>query len=407
MINNYIGNNQDIKIPSTINGKKVVAIADFTFENSNIKSIIIPNTIKEIHNGAFKECYNLEKVVLGNNIEYMEDDCFDSCTKLKSITLPATLKSFTETSFDNCPELLAINFDSKNPNYTSIDGIVFSKDTSTLICYPEGKKDETYIIPNNVTNIFMYAIENNDYLKEIVVSENVDTIQESAFINCDNLEKVVINRNVKDIQKNLINGSNKAVIYCEKKSYAMQYAIDNKLVYNTGKGNVEYSYSYKKEYDSLKIEITSYFNKKEDVIIPNTIDGLEVIGIANEAFAENNYIKSVIIPEGVISIGLDAFKDCSNLKTVELPSTLNLLNQGAFMNDFSLENINIPNNIITLYDYTFCGCTSLSNITIPSTVVEFVGNDIFTGCDNLTINCKDSTITQKYAQDHSIKFSTY
>ena len=407
MINNYMGNNQNIKIPSTIDGKNVVAIANATFVNSNIKSVVIPNTVKELHNGAFKGCSNLEKIILGNSIESIEDDCFDSCIKLKSIDLPSTLKKFDETFFDNCPMLSDINIDENNPNYTSIDGIVFSKDTSTLVCYPEGKKNETYTIPNNVTNIAMYALENNDNLKEIIVSSNVSTIEEGAFINCDNLEKIVIDTNVRSIQKNLLDGSDKAVIYCEKESYAMRYAIDNKLVYNTGDGNVEYTYTYSKEYSGLKAKITSYFGKDEDVTIPNTIDGFEVVGISEGAFTGNNFIKSVIVPEGVISIDTDAFKDCSNLKVITLPSTLEFLSQGVFMNDLALQTINIPDSLTTLYDYTFCGCTALESIEIADTMEQILGNDIFTGCNNLTIRCKDGSIAQKYAKEHSIAFSIY
>lgn len=403
MINNYIGSNQDIKIPSTIDGQDVVAIANSTFENSDIKSVIIPDTVKEIHNGAFRGCSNLESVTLGNSIESMEEDCFDSCIKLKSITLPSTLKIFDETFFDNCPMLLEINIDEDNPNYTSVDGIVFSKDMSTLICYPEGRKNETYTIPDEVTNIGIYAIENNNNLKEIIVSSNVNSIEESVFINCDNLEKVVIDSNVSNIEKGLLDGSDKAVIYCEKESYAMHYAIDNRLVYNIGNGNIEYSYEYNEEHNGLNI--TSYFGKSEEFSIPNTINDFEVVGISERAFTGNNYIKSVVVPEGIKNIELDAFKDCSNLQSVTLPSTLQFLSQGVFMNDSSLESIKIPNSVTTIYDYTFCGCSSLKSIEISSTMKELLGDNIFTGCDSLTIYCDKDSVAHKYAQEYSIEFN--
>lgn len=403
MINNYIGNSKDIKVPSTIDGQDVVAIANSTFENSDIKSIIIPNTVKEIHNGAFKGCSNLESVTLSNSIEVIEEDCFDSCIKLKSITLPSTLKNFDETFFDNCPMLLEININEENPNYTSVDGVVFTNDMSNLICYPEGRKNESYTIPNEVTNISKYAIENNNNLKEIIVSSSVNNIDENAFINCDNLEKVVIGNNVSEIKKDILDGSNKAVIYCEKESYAMHYAIDNKLVYNTGSGNIEYSYEYNEEYNGLNI--TSYFGRNTEVNIPNQIDGFNVIGISERAFAGNNNIQYVVIPDGVVNVELDAFKDCSSLQTITLPSTLQFLSQGVFMNDSSLESINIPSDITTIYDYTFCGCASLKTIEIPNTVKEFLGDDIFTGCDSLTIYCDNNSSAHKYAQEHSINFN--
>ena len=98
---------------------------------------------------------------------------------------------------------------------------------------------------------------------------------------------------------------------------------------------------------------------KEDVIIPETYEGLPVIGIQNGAFSGNTALKSVVIPEGVKVIGCSAFGGCTELTSVTIPSSVTTIEDGAFE-----------------------GCTSLRLIIVPQAVE--IGRHAFKGCSSLT-----------------------
>ena len=90
-------------------------------------------------------------------------------------------------------------------------------------------------------------------------------------------------------------------------------------------GDFEYSVAteYDKEFNAIKsIKITKYNGSDSDVVIPDTIDSLPVTIIESDAFANNESIESVTIPETVVEIGGWAFENCTNLKEIDLPSNL-------------------------------------------------------------------------------------
>ena len=55
-ITNYKGSDIHVDIPSKIDGKPVVSIESECFNKSKIKTIYIPDSVREIHSDAFKEC---------------------------------------------------------------------------------------------------------------------------------------------------------------------------------------------------------------------------------------------------------------------------------------------------------------------------------------------------------------
>ena len=84
-------------------------------------------------------------------IGYSGSQCFSfgGATGLKSITLPATVKTVTGTAFKGCKDLENIYVDAANPYFTSIDGVLYSKDLTRLVCVPA--KKTSIIMPNTVT----------------------------------------------------------------------------------------------------------------------------------------------------------------------------------------------------------------------------------------------------------------
>ena len=128
--------------------------------------------------------------------------------------------------------------------------------------------------------------------------------------------------------------------------------------------------------------VTKYTGSESVVSIPSRIEGYTVTDIGDSAFAYNDLLTSVRIPEGVLHIGVGAFQYCKNLTSVKLPD--GLLCIGAFAFNFcpSLTDINLPNSIICMEQYAFFH-TGLTKVRIPGGVTR-IRCGLFYGCENLT-----------------------
>jgi len=154
---------------------------------------------------------------------------FSGCTSLTSLMIPNSLTNIGFAPFANCTSLTAIAVDALNPAYCSVDGVLFNKSQTTLIQCPGGKAG-TYMIPNGVTNIGVFAFFECDYLTNIMtpisltsiglmafeeylgltsitIPNGVTSIGNSAFDWCTNLTTVTIPNSVTNIEEY-------AFIYC-------------------------------------------------------------------------------------------------------------------------------------------------------------------------------------------------
>ncbi len=129
------------------------------------------------------------------------------------------------------------------------------------------------------------------------------------------------------------------------------------------------------------ITITGYTGKAKKVIIPDMINGTEVISIGNKAFWECTSLTGVTIPEGVTSIGDRAFEDCTSLTSVTIPEGVTSIGNDAFSLCGNLTSISLPKSLTSIGSYGFSG-TDLTSITIPENV-RSIGCEAFFLCDKL------------------------
>ena len=135
--------------------------------------------------------------------------------------------------------------------------------------------------------------------------------------------------------------------------------------------------------NSGKITIIKYTGPGGAVAIPETIDGLPVIAVADKAFFSTAKLTSVAIPESVTSVGNSVFANCRLLIEVTLPNSITHIGSGAFSNCVSLTTMKLPNRLTSVEPYTFYRCASLSSITIPGNIVN-VGSFAFASAAGLT-----------------------
>ena len=118
-----------------------------------IKNVIIEEGIKNIEYKAFDNCKNLKSLTIPVSVNTIYSWAFEDCVKLKNITIPKGVKTLYYP-FKGCSSLEEIKVDENNPNYVDEDGILFNKDKTVLIKYPEAKIDILdYNIPETVVKI--------------------------------------------------------------------------------------------------------------------------------------------------------------------------------------------------------------------------------------------------------------
>ena len=160
----------DVVIPSEIEGLPVTAISVGAFYLSAITSIEIPNTVTSIGEMAFLGCTSLKSVKLSTGVAKIDKNAFGSCSALQEIQVAKD-----------------------NPNFSSLNGVLYSKKQDTLVIYPAAKADAAYIIPSGVTSVAMYAFSENPYLETLTIPNSLIKVGDSAFYNCKNLRAVSYN----------------------------------------------------------------------------------------------------------------------------------------------------------------------------------------------------------------------
>lgn len=153
------------------------------------------------------------------------------------------------------------------------------------------------------------------------------------------------------------------------------------------------------------IVISGYTGSGGAVIVPSTVFGMQVVGIANNAFLNNTLVTSVTLPSSVTAIGDTAFQGCSSMSGVIIPQGVQLIGQNAFNGCSQLGSVTVPSSVASLGQSAFSGCSKilsasignglnaipqyafqncgLTSVTIPSSVTS-IGSAAFQGCSGLT-----------------------
>ena len=133
--------------------------------------------------------------------------------------------------------------------------------------------------------------------------------------------------------------------------------------------------------------ITGYTGPGGDIVIPSTLDGHPVVGIAGGgrtgAFDSNETLTGVVLPDSIRVIGGFAFRDCVNLGSVDMGGNTTTIGQSAFRGCTRLTNIEFPDTITTIEFSAFRDCAGLTNVFIPANVTS-IGYGAFASGSNLT-----------------------
>ena len=221
------------------------------FDCSSLKEIELPESLEVMTGLTFWRCSSLESIHIPENVNCFDGSCFKECTSLESITLDEKNQNYTmegnfiyemkdgkkhivlcvgadeegvlripedvntfdywrafvtcknvdtvymHAGLDDVPEVEYAKeyiVAEDNPYFCSIDGVVYSKDKTELVYYPQSKEDKEFVVPSFVEKIGNLAFCGTTYygvkyLEKVIISEGVIHIGESAF-SCSNIRSV-------------------------------------------------------------------------------------------------------------------------------------------------------------------------------------------------------------------------
>jgi hypothetical protein len=150
-ITKYVGNSKRVIVPSSIQAKPVKLIRKNAFSNNHkIEEVVLPDTMKTVDIGAFFNCKNLSEIYIPQSLERINQFAFGG-TAIKELNLPASLEFIS--IIGRCTSMVKINVDPANPNYRSIDGVLYDKQITTLLNVPSQLKMKKLKVPESVRSI--------------------------------------------------------------------------------------------------------------------------------------------------------------------------------------------------------------------------------------------------------------
>ncbi|MBQ9812875.1 MAG: leucine-rich repeat domain-containing protein [Thermoguttaceae bacterium] len=252
----------------------------------------VPDGVETIASEAFMNCASIRSIVIPEGVTAIGDKAFYGCRKLETIALPSSLKSLGEQTIYENDSLTGIYVD-YNPVFSSIGGVLCSKDGKTLIKCPEALRNiEHYSVPKGVERIEKYAFANCRQLSGLGLSEETKEIDPEAFVGCLSL------RSISPGQGNQFFLSDHA-LFSKDRTVLVKYPPALKQV----------NYDVPKGVKEIVDDAFDGCSQLETIKLPET---LEKIGA--RAFAGCSRLKTLTIPENVSSISDDAFNSTSSVR---------------------------------------------------------------------------------------------
>lgn len=241
----YIGSNAEVEVPET-----VTVIGEEAFSGTAVEKVTIPDSVREIRNGAFSDCQNLQTVEIGDGVSKIGSSAFMQCTALTSVTFGSSVRELGTGIFSGCLQLSEIEIDEDNTSIVCEDGVLLNAERTCLYEMLNGRPGVVYEMPDTITSVRRYAFWDcrnvrllvlSDSLKEIVpytftncislqavaIPGSVTTIGAKAFSDCHNLETVTLTASTKDIHATAFDGCENVAIYAPDNSIGARYAADN------------------------------------------------------------------------------------------------------------------------------------------------------------------------------------
>ena len=358
----------------------VTSIGEFAFDDcSGLTSVTIPNSVTSIGSYAFYRCYSLASVSIGNSVTSIGSSAFSECISLTSVTIPISVTSIGDYAFNGCSSLTAINVAVGNANYSSVEGVLFNKDQTSLIRYSGGKQG-AYTIPNSVTSIGSCAFDDCSGLTSVTIPNSVTSIGNSAFSGCSGLTSVTIPNSVTSIGNSAFSGC----------SNLTSVSIGNSVT----------SIGISAFYDCSGLTMVHISEIAAWCAINFNNNYANPLYYAHNIYLNGTLLTDLVIPNSITSIRNYAFFGCSSLTSIEIPNSVTSIGHLAFDGCSSLTSVTIPNSVTSIGYSAFSGCNGLESVislpnTPPTVSSSSFPNDVIVYVPNASLDSYKSSTNWK------------
>ena len=396
--------------------------------NGTKSSVTIPDTVKHIAGGVFKNSNKISEVILPNELLSIGQNAFKNCAALTTLTIPKSVSKIGSNAIsDSCAIQVyqpSAGYSYRDSNKTVLNDsytkgndtfyyiiksddtaeIIGCETTSTELTVPEEIDGHTVsaigdygfakcatlksiTIPKNIKTIGKYAFDGCTGLINATIPTTVSSVDDYAFNNCTGLKNVTISEGVVSIGKGCFYNctSLAEAVVPDTAKYVGAYAFYNcTSMVNATIGTTTESIGECTFYNCKKLEtvVIGYSVKSiGDYAFYNCALGRVSVPsattvIGNFAFAKNSNLTKATLRKNLLTIGDGAFKDCGLLSTISIPTTVTSIGDEAFENCTSIASVTIPTGVTEIKKRTFSNCSSLANVTIKGEVTS-IGESAF------------------------------
>lgn len=288
--------------------EKLESIGEGAFQYCyKIKSLEIPAGVTVIPDRTFQGCERLESIQIDGDITMIGAEAFDGCVALTSMPLSKSLNLIGADAFRDCTALTAFQLAEGNTHFQVQQGALMTADATRLLTYAASAPQQSFVMPETLTQIDDGALKNLRYLETLTFSPIFSDYQAGMFENATGLKTV-----------------------------------------NFGEG-------------TLTAIPDRFFKGCTSLVSPNAFTGVTSVG--ESAFEGCTAVQSLSFDDSLSNIGTKAFQNCTALESVHIPDSVTSLSAAAFRNDVSLTEFQMPERLHTVSASSFSGCTSLKTVT--------------------------------------------
>ena len=418
-INNWLVDASGVVMERATFKDTTIGIFPNAFKNNNsLEELVLPNNIKYIYEGTFKNS-SITKLVIGDNVEYINMDALKDTLFLEEIEVS-----------------------NNNKYYSSLNGILYDKDKTKLLHYPTERNSSEYVMPNTVAEVASYACMNNKYLISLILSSELRIVNSYAFFKCSKLTNITFGEKLEIIGneafkyntelKEIILPSSVKQIGENAFEYAMK--VEKLQMPFVSKEGTDYSVGYIfGGIEKIPTTLIRLYILNGDSIKLNSLEGLtNIVELTIPASIENIEHGSLSHSSKLAKLNL---MNNSNYKLVNnvlytsdektlvyyLPTNKNLTYQTlsktkviakhAFKNVSALTTITLNEGLENIEEQAFCEMQQLVKLIIPTTV-KITGQDICFVTPNVIIYTKFDMRQEGWSEgwntlNYPVKWNSY
>ncbi len=293
---------------------QIPSIGNSTFAGcTSITDVELPDKVTSIGNGAFRMCTSLRNINMGSGVTSIGDYAFYKCTSLSEIEISDKVTEIGEKAFSDCKFISTVQ-------------------NAHFFIYLPRIITGNYEIKDGIKTICEYAFQNCVGLTSIKIPSSVKDIRDRAFSYCTNISSITCEATTPPDCDHMVfyNVDASCPVYVPIGSVN---TYKNVVFYSPAGGWKEFTDFRALPYGSGDVP-NSYlkWSLKDGVL---TISGSDYMPDWTAAenvpwYEAREYIKSVVIEDGIVSIGKYAFTAYPNLVNVDIPGSLTIINETAF-----------------------------------------------------------------------------